>query len=174
MPYLEIPVTITIRTTSIDDAEALAIFLTELDNETELMLFNPGERKIEIKNLQPFLQKLEMQRSIMLIAINEQHQICGFVFGEVPSLQRTQHVIRINMGVLKAYRHTRVTYRLTQSFRQHAIELGIKRGEATIIRENKASLAMCEKLGFVIEGIKKGSIKINDHYFDEICLAYYL
>lgn len=160
------------RKATINDAEHLTKFIIQLDNESDYLLFGPGERNIDIEVTKSYLKKInDNERSSVLIAENDNLEIIGFICGETLNLKRAVHVMKANIGVLKDARGTKVARELAIKFIKTAKNSGILRIEVTVIKENKLSLNLCKKFGFEIEGLKKSSIKIGDKYHDEYLLA---
>lgn len=163
---------ITIREATQDDARSLSHFIKNLDKESQFLLYNPGERNDDVGLIKAYLDKSNQRtRSIMFISVNDSHDIVGFICGESSNLQRLSHVMKVNIGVLKKYRKYGLGRQLTATILSHAKQVGITRVEATIINANKPSLNLCKKFGFEIEGIKRKSIKISDHYFNEYLMS---
>lgn len=161
-----------IRKADIKDAPALTEFVIQLDNESKYLLFGPGERHIDINSTLNYIQKINNNVcSFINIAEDKNKKIIGFLCGEASGLQRISHILKINIGVLKNARGTRVARELAITSLENAKRSGVLRIEATIIKENKLSLNMCRKFGFEVEGLKKSSIKIGNKFYDEFLLG---
>lgn len=163
---------VNLRKADINDAEALSIFVANLDNESEYLLYDPGERNVDINIIKSYLLKIiQNDKSIVYVAVNEHNQIIGFACGEVPHLKRVSHVMKGNMGVLKNYHGDGIGRMLGKVMLEHAEKVGIKRIELTIVKNNKISFNLSKKFGFELEGIKRCSIKIGDKLYDEYILS---
>lgn len=163
---------INLRKADINDADSLSIFVAQLDNESEYLLYDPGERNVDTDIIKSFLLKIiKNEKSTVYVAINEHKQIIGFACGEVSHLKRIAHVMKGNMGVLKNYHGYGIGRMLGKVMIAHAKEMGIRRIELSIIKNNKISFNLAKKLGFELEGIKRSSIKIGDNFYDEYFLS---
>ena len=162
------------RSATSDDAEALLEFLNQLDFEAQYILYDQNERDTNVDKLRSYLEKLSQQSSRMFIAIDNQNKILGYLFGEIQPFNRVAHVVKLNIGILKRTQKRGIAEQLGALCLQYAKQNGIKRAEVTVIKENLASLALCRRMGFEIEGVKRQSIKIGQNYHDEVCLAYLL
>lgn len=144
----------------------------QLDNESDYLLFGPGERNINVDITYSYIKKInENERSSIFIAEDENQEIVGFICGETFHSKRTAHVLKANFGVLKNSRGNGVATELATVFITNAKSSGILRIEVTVIKENMPSLNLCKKLGFEIEGLKKSSIRIGYEFHDEYLLA---
>jgi hypothetical protein len=69
-----------IREAKESDARLLLELLTNLDKETNFMLYEPGERKSTIEDIQLQIRKASDTSSILLVA-EENEKIVGFLSG---------------------------------------------------------------------------------------------
>lgn len=162
----------TIRQATINDAASLSTFLLQLDNESEYLLFDPGERTNTIEMMLVYLQKIiENKKSMVFLAENEEKNVVGFICGEVLHFNRMSHVMKLNIGIIKKYRRTGIGRALGKHMLAHVEKNNIVRVEATIITDNKLSLNLCKKFGMAVEGVKRCSIKIGNQFYDEYLLA---
>jgi L-amino acid N-acyltransferase YncA len=178
---------ITIRKACLSDAAALSLFVKKLDAENEYLLYSHGERKNDVSVVERYLQRMEKnKKSVVLLAeallakewageLSARKMgnrlIVGFICGEVSDLQRRSHVMSINVGVLKNKQGLGLGRKLAVALIEHAKRCDIQRLEATVIANNVMSLNLCKKFGCVIEGVKKGSIRIGGELLDEYVVA---
>lgn len=81
------------------------------------------------------------------------------------------HVGGVAMGVLPAWRDKGWGTRLMQAALAAADAFGFTRVELTVYTHNPRAAALYRKLGFVEEGIKRGSARVDGVYFDEMMMA---
>jgi RimJ/RimL family protein N-acetyltransferase len=161
-----------IRKAEMSDAEALCHFIKELDSQSEYILYDVGERRIDIESTKKYLDNSNnTPGSVVLIAENEISKIIGFACGEANTKNRSSHVTKANLGVLKSHRGTPVARQLLGELIQYLKNKKIVRIEASVIKNNIICLNLCKKFGFQIEGIKKLSIKIGGQFLDEYVIA---
>lgn len=166
---------LTIREATMADAELLSKFMSQLDYESDYLLYHPGERDDAIQIVTQYLTRLtNNEKSMIYVAENQENNIVATICGESSAYQRIAHVMKVNIAALKAYRRTGIGRKLSYQLLAHAIKRGIHRVEVTVIKENKISLNLCQRMGFELEGIKKQSIKIGDRYHDEYLLARFI
>lgn len=162
---------IIIRKAIYSDAQKLSEFIKNLDDENEFLLYDKNERKNNTETASRYLAKInENIPSVVFVAINKNKDVIGFVCGEVNNLRRFSHVMKLNIGVLKAY-NIGLGRILANTIIEHAKQNSIIRIEASVIAKNQISLNLCKKAGLGIDGIKKFAIKVNDKYYDEIMLS---
>lgn len=163
---------IEIRQATINDAARLSTFLTQLDCESEYLLYNPDERRIDTHSTKQYLTKIcNSDKSAVFLALNNDGAIAAFIAGETPPFQRTSHTMKLVVGALKSHRGTGVGRMLSHALLEHAKKMRIIRLEAGVIIQNKLSLNLCKRMGMQIEGIKRHAMKIMDKYHDEYMLS---
>jgi RimJ/RimL family protein N-acetyltransferase len=84
------------------------------------------------------------------------------------------HCGELGMGVRRDHRRRGIGERLTIRTIARAREIGLERVELQVYASNRPAIALYEKLGFVVEGIKKRGRKIDGAYDDVVCMALFL
>lgn len=166
---------ITIELASTEDASAWADMLIRLDEETEFTKFESGERPTDISAYEEIINSITKNpKSALFFAIDSylaSNKIIGYVIAEAYKNNRKSHVSTVGIGVLKSYRKAGVAIQLCKTMRDYARRNGMLRVEALIATNNYRSFILAKKYGFIVEGIKKKSIQINNTYQDEYLMA---
>lgn len=147
-----------------EDAEQLAILMKHVE-ESGLMLFEPGERKTTPEQLQQRLFSMG-QESIVFVA-EEHQQLTGYLFAIGEKIQRKQHSVYIAMGVSRRERGNGIGFQLFEAMEKWAKDKKLRRIELTVLEHNHAAVALYKKRGFIVEGLKKESIRIDGSYMNE-------
>jgi RimJ/RimL family protein N-acetyltransferase len=92
---------------------------------------------------------------------------------DITSLHRPiyKHSGTLGIGVLAEYRGHGIGESLMRSALDRAKEIGLTRVELTVRKPNLPAFTLYEKLGFVVEGVKRNAVKIGDLYEDLIMMA---
>lgn len=159
-----------IRKISENDAEKYLNMLRRLDNETNNMMFEPGERKNDLNEMKKNISNKLLGGSVILIAEDE-GDIVGFLSAEVGFANRIRHSAYIVTGVLEDYRGKGIGTLLFDRLENWAIENNITRLELTVIIHNENAINLYKKMGFKIEGIKERSLIIDNIFVDEYYMA---
>jgi ribosomal protein S18 acetylase RimI-like enzyme len=124
--------------------------------------------------------KIEMSRAFVLgnLRDNRPHYVAihkATVIGwcDISSLNRPvfAHAGVLGMGVLSEFRGFGIGKALIAAAIARAKEIGLTRIELTVREENHRAIALYEKVGFVVEGIKKQSTLIDGNYSNDLCMA---
>ena len=164
----------TIRTITPDDAEIFFHMMCRLDEETEYMLYEPGERRERMKDLNRLKANLEASENgddLLLAAVNEKEEIVGYIWAERGKLNRIRHTAYIVTGILQAYRGQGIGTQFFQLLDTWARANEIIRLELTVECANAGAKRLYEKQGFQVEGIRSKSMKVNGILVDEYYMA---
>lgn len=159
-----------IRKIELDDAEKFLNMLKQLDNETNNMMFEPGERKTSIEEMKARIENINSTNSLILIAEEEQN-IIGFLSAERGFANRIKHSCYIVIGILKSYRGQNIGTKLFEDLEKWALENNITRLELTVVVHNEVAIRLYKKRGFKIEGLKEKSLLVDGRYVDEYYMA---
>lgn len=92
---------------------------------------------------------------------------------DISSLNRPvyAHSGVLGMGVLDGYREQGVGEALIRAALDAAKAMGLKRVELTVRDHNVRAQKLYEKMGFVVEGVKRKGVLLDGNHEDLICMA---
>ncbi len=150
----------------LDDAADLAKVVKQVERESPFMLYESGERDISTeKQLQMIHHLVNKHNSNIFVTIQDGH-IVGYLFAIGGSTNKTKHCAHIVIGVIEAYRGKGIGSSLFRELEKWA-KGKLHRLELTVITENNAGINLYEKAGFIIEGVKKHSLYMDNRFVDE-------
>lgn len=155
-----------IRKIEIEDSERFLNMLKQLDNETKYMMFEPGERRTTLDEMESNIRNMNTSNSLILVA-EDNVNIVGFLSAERGFFNRIKHSAYIVIGILKDYRGKKIGIKLFEELEKWALENNIKRLELTVMIHNEGAIRLYKKMGFKIEGIKEKSLIIDENFVDE-------
>jgi RimJ/RimL family protein N-acetyltransferase len=82
-----------------------------------------------------------------------------------------RHGGHLGMGLVPQYRGRGIGERLARGAIEAAFAAGMERIELEVFSSNVAAIALYDKLGFALEGVKKRARKIDDAYDDNLMMA---
>jgi RimJ/RimL family protein N-acetyltransferase len=159
-----------IRAVNPDDAEAYLSMLLQLDNETNMMMFEPGERKDTPNQIRKKICHARSAGSLILIVENN-HSIIGFLSAERGFAKRIRHSAYVVVGILSSHRGKGLGQQLFQALDQWAAENGIRKLELTVLSHNNAGVQLYKKMGYEIEGVKRMSMLVDGCFHDELYMG---
>jgi RimJ/RimL family protein N-acetyltransferase len=159
-----------IRECNNHDAEKFLQMLQQLDKETKFMLFEPGERKTTVEQMQKSIESIVKSNSLQLV-VEDKDKIVGFLLARRGTLQRNKLCAYIVIGILEKYRGRKIGQRLFMKMEEWAKISDIHRLELTVMTHNKAAIKLYEKMGFKKEGIKEKSLVVDGKFVDEFYMA---
>ncbi|GAA0180966.1 GNAT family N-acetyltransferase [Clostridium sediminicola] len=155
-----------IRRVEIKDSERFLNMLIQLDNETNNMMFEPGERKTTIEKMKSNISNIDNSKALTLVA-EDKGNIIGFLSAERGFANRIKHSAYIVIGLLKDYRGRNIGVKFFEEMEKWALECNITRLELTVMTHNEGAIRLYSKMGFKIEGTKEKSLIVNGKYVDE-------
>lgn len=159
-----------IRPIRSSDAAGYVDLLNELDQETSFLLWEPGERSVEVEELRGRLALAEHSTRVRIVAACDD-RLVGFLVGVRGPVRRTRHRADFTMAVLGGYRRRSVGTRLLHQLEVWAVENEISRLELTVMAHNHGARTLYERHGFMLEGIKRGAIRVEGELVDECVMG---
>jgi RimJ/RimL family protein N-acetyltransferase len=153
-----------------DEIELINLFST-LDQETDFMLMEAGERKTTIEKQAEIIEEFSKSNTRVLFIASEGKKIVGFLGGTSGSAKRERYTIHIAMGVLMSHWGKSIGTKLLQAMFSWATANHFYRIELTVMETNEKAKAFYKKSGFEIEGVRKGSLKVNGTFINELYMA---
>jgi len=149
-------------------------FLYQLENDTENWEISGTQTPYSKDVLQMYLENAHLDiyevKQLRLVICSQDHQSIGLIdlFDFEPYHQR------VGLGIIikdTEMRNQGIGKEAIQLVLEYAFQtLGVKQVYANILEENKPSLHLFEKLGFVPIGIKKDWIRSGKSFKNEILL----
>ena len=159
-----------IRPIALDDVENFYHMMCRLDEETEYMMYEPGERQLKANNLDDLKERIEVAVSgedFLMVAVNDNEEIVGYIWAERGKMNRISHTAYIITGIRKAYHRQGIGSEFFNMIDEWAGKNGIVRLELTVECVNTGAKHLYEKNGFIVEGVRPKSMKVNGRFVDE-------
>lgn len=160
-----------IREATINDAKELAELINYVENNSEFLLYEPGERKLTEKKQRQMIESFATQSNATIFLAEKQDNLVGYVLLIGGKSKRTRHAAYLVIGIHPDYRGQRIGTELFAHLEKWANGNAIHRLELTVVCENAAGVALYKKYGFEVEGIKRDSLFIGGTYYDEYYMA---
>ncbi len=159
-----------IREATRKDSTQIIAVMTNAE-ASNLMLFGPGERKLEPEQFGSYIEKLyHSHHSALFVAEMEQKIVAYLILqGNEPS--RIAHRAYLVIGIHSDYRGRKIGTALFNHVEDWAKVNGIHRLELTVMENNEAGIALYKKMGFDIEGIKRNSLYVDGQYINEYYMS---
>jgi RimJ/RimL family protein N-acetyltransferase len=159
-----------IRLIRSSDAASYADLLHELDQESTFLMWEPGERSVDVAELRSRLASVDLSNRVCIVAACDD-RLVGFLVGIRGAVRRTRHRADLTMAVLDGYRRRSIGTGLLRQLEIWAVENDISRLELTVMAHNHGARTLYERSGFVVEGIKPGAIRVAGEPVDECVMG---
>ncbi|MGM7700620.1 GNAT family N-acetyltransferase [Pseudalkalibacillus sp. Hm43] len=160
-----------IRQIKESDAKAFLKLLKQLDGETEFMLFEDGERTTTINEQASKIKSITHDPHSTIFVVEKEARLIGFLGAMGNAQNRRRHSIHIAIGILQQWVGQGIGRKLFEEVERWAKQNGMHRLELTVMVHNEAGIALYNKAGYEIEGVKRHSMQVNGTYIDEYYMA---
>ncbi|MFL5625291.1 MAG: GNAT family N-acetyltransferase [Ktedonobacteraceae bacterium] len=160
-----------IRRILLDDAEQMRRLRLRLDEETQFMLFEPGEREISLEEQKRQIEDVLARENQMIFVAEEDGQLVGYLSATGGYVRRNRHSAEIVIGILQGFRGQGIGSQLFVAMEEWARQQHLHRLELTVMTHNTAGVALYKKQGFAIEGTRRHALIVNGQYVDEFYMA---
>ncbi|MGN1400803.1 MAG: GNAT family N-acetyltransferase [Bacillus sp. (in: firmicutes)] len=153
-----------------DDNVRVARLMEQVDH-SGFMLFNPGERKVDEKQIRSQLEKWEKEDNCCVWVAEEGDSLVGYLFVIGGRGERNRHTGYIVIGIEGQMRGKGIGTSLFTAMEKWAAAKDLHRLELTVIEHNEAAKSLYRKMGFEEEGVKKDSLFVDGAYVNEIYMS---
>jgi RimJ/RimL family protein N-acetyltransferase len=160
-----------IREVTPEDAVSVISLLQRLYSETSFLLYDPGESVPRVEDYAKRISDGRAKESVVLLVAENLDGLIGVISGGRGTAKRNRHSLFLVLGVLQAQWHQGVGRSLLGAMENWALAHGIHRLELTVRMDNARALQLYEKVGFIREGTKHHSLKIEGQFVDELFMS---
>jgi ribosomal protein S18 acetylase RimI-like enzyme len=136
-----------IRTIRESDAEQFLNLCKKLDDETQFMMLEPGERKTTKEEHRDQIESLLKQENQTIFVAEHDNHIVGYLAAYGGDFMRNRHSAYLIIGILQAFTGQEIGTQLFQTLEEWAQQQHIHRLELTVMTHNKAGITLYRKQG---------------------------
>jgi RimJ/RimL family protein N-acetyltransferase len=162
---------IAIRKIRETDAESFLNLCRKLDEETQFMMLESGERQTSIEEQTHQIREILQKENQMIFVAEADNRLVGYLAAYGGDFKRNRHSAHLVIGILQDFAGQRIGKKLFLELEHWAKQNNLHRLELTVMRHNERAINLYQKMGFEIEGVKKHSLLVNGKYVDEYYMA---
>ncbi len=136
-----------------------------------MMMLEEGERGTTVDDVRTHLRSLVASPNSTIVVADAGDQLAGYVEAEGGRYRRTRHSAYVVIGVRRAWHRRGVGGELLGALEAWAHTHGIRRLELTVRADNDRAQRLYERAGYATEGVRRGSLIVDDELVDEIAMA---
>lgn len=159
-----------IREIEDSDASSYIELLERLDRQSKFLLWEPGERTITVDSLRAHMAVADRTQRLHLVATSDA-RLVGFLVCIRGAVKRLRHRCDFTMGVVTDQQRKGIGSHLLRTMEDWAVAHDMHRIELTVMSHNQGAIALYESAGFVLEGVKRGAIHIDNTPVDECVMG---
>jgi len=162
---------VSVRTAVENDAAQLVALRRQLFAETSFMLFEPEEFTSTAEDERKFISWFSQRPNSRLLAATHEESVVGFLAAMGGERNRLQHSALVFLGVAQAFWSQGIASRMLAEVIAWAPSVKLKRLELTVHTTNLKAIALYLRHGFVVEGTRRCSFRVNGQYTDEYLMS---
>lgn len=162
---------IDIRPIDESDAERFLELCLALDDEGETMMLERGERERDVDAVRARIRAMLATANSIIFVAESERLLVGYIEASGGTFRRNRHNAQIVIGVRRAFSGRGVGRQLFASLERWAREVALRRLELTVMVHNVVAIHLYERVGFVVEGRRKDSLRVNGTFVDELAMA---
>ena len=169
---------VTIRDGRIEDAPKLIAMLQELSEEPGIGIpLGPGEFQNTVEQEEEWIQgHLDADNSLLIVAVvtetDGKEEIGGLLDCTGGRRRAAVHETIVGITVKKCWRDRGVGTALMERALEWARQSGVvKRVQLEVFANNERAIHVYEKVGFVIEGVRKRAFWKEGEWLDSVVMA---
>lgn len=186
-----------IRTLDALDAEDFVALLETLDTETRYLMFEPGERPVDIRALRARLAGRDPEGGVLYALVDGvpdavahrpgnppeagggdeptprrlDEPLTGFIGAQRRQGRRNRHVLNLVIAIRQSHVGRGSGRALLDAVERYARRHGVSRLELTVMVDNVRAIRLYERAGFEREGIRRQAVRLADGWRDEYAYA---
>lgn len=153
------------------DADALFTFGELLLAESHFLLRSPGERAGSPAEMRRVIERFAVVPNHLLVSVFLGPQVVGEAIVMGGEFRRNRLSGTVGIGILEAHSGRGLGRRLMTEVEAYAGAHGLHRLELTVMESNKRARSLYEAMGYLVEGVKRDSLFVDDKFVDEIMMA---
>lgn len=160
-----------IRPIKESDSENFLRLCKSLDQETQFMMLEPGERTTTVEDQTQRIKNLLSTENQMIFVAEDENRLVGFLGAYGGGYKRNRQSAYIVTGILQQYAGQGIGKQFFKMLDEWAATHHLHRLELTVMSHNERAVHLYQKMGFVTEGVKKDSLQVDGKYVDEYYMA---
>jgi len=153
------------------DAVGLLALKRALDQETQFMLLEPGERTEGPGDVAADLDQVARQGNSVVMVAESAGRLVGYAEARGGAFARNRAAAHVVIGVLAAARGQGAGTGLLRELRRWAPAHGMHRLELTVMAHNQRAKDLYERMGFTIEGRRRECLTVDGRLIDELYMG---
>ncbi|WP_017444055.1 GNAT family N-acetyltransferase [Gayadomonas joobiniege] len=157
--------------TTVKDIQHLYELQLDIARDNDFMLYTYEELiNNKVNNILMLERFLSSETNVALHFVSK-GKIVGYAQASIHKVFKYAHVAKVVVAIQKSFRRKGIATQLLVKLEGECLMRGVRKLELSLVDTNISALMLYNSLGFEIEGIKRGSLKINNNFHNEIIMA---
>ncbi len=161
-----------VRKVTEDDAAALHALRLSLFEETDTLLWEPGEYRLTVADEAKQIAQLHAQKNSICLVAEQDGRLIGFLNAMGMQVNRRRKQTRIALAVLREHWGIGCGSKLISEALAWSREASLVRVELTVHTTNVRAISIYLRAGFQVEGVARKSLVVAGKHVDEYQMAF--
>ncbi len=153
------------------DSGGMIELFYKLDSETKYMMMEPGERNFTVDDQAKQIKSFSEANNMIMVVALVKGVVSGFLVASSGTANRNRHSASMIIGVAKNHWGQGIGTSLIEYMEDWARSFSMHRIEFTVVETNAAARSLYRKCGYIEEGVKRDSLKVDGKYVNEIYMS---
>jgi RimJ/RimL family protein N-acetyltransferase len=163
-----------IRPIESDDARAFINLQEAVFKECDFEYFDCNEQNLTVQQVRKILAEWRKTKTSNILLCIVNGEFAGYAIIKGNASSRTKHVASLRLGVIESYQNIGIGTSLLNQAEAWCQQHQIERLEVQIVTFNEKAKSLFEKNGYVCEGTRRGSFKLENEAYDELYYSKFL
>ncbi len=163
--------TVVIRGAVETDAESILRNINEIGAEGDWILTESVGN--DVPREREWIRGFDGRSSVLYVA-EVDGRIVGQVDARIPPFLKARHVASLRIAIVKAYRELGIGHVLIERALAWMKDRSVEKAVLEVFSTNERAIALYQKFGFEVEGVRRREFKIRGQYVDDVLMAKWL
>lgn len=167
---------LTLKSIESSDSPQIKPFWGQIAQETTHTMRYPGEVIASEAELGPLVDKILQDPKSLCLGLFTPSSLVGIGSFSLPYKNHPwyQHLGTFGIAITKQYWGRGLGQLILETIESYAQKRGILKMEAYVRADNLRALALYERMGYVVEGVRQKVVKIDHEFKNEVLIAKFL
>lgn len=162
---------IAVRRAVESDAASLLLLRKALLEESDYMLWEPGEFRDTVEDECSRLRRIQGSSNSLCLVATVDGGLVGVLTAMGGQVNRLAHSTKLALGVRHSHWGKGVGSAILGEALAWSRAVGIVRVELTVHTSNERAIALYQRFGFQVEGTRMKSLRVDGQYVDEYLMS---
>lgn len=166
-----LPEHVTITKATPEDSQDFLFLRTQLEQETNFMVFTKGERTLSVEKIENQIREISQYDNQVLFIARYNGKPAGFLMVYHVVAKKLTYTGELAIGIIAEHEGKGIGSALMYALDEWNTPTKLHRIELDVDENNVQAIRLYEKFGFEVEGIRRDAIFLDGKFLNKIQMA---